>query len=152
MSQNTTAPKRYSQKVSKLNWEKIAWWHLLKSQKYWNCKVLLDIMATAITQLNSLLVLYYWFSCNLLRLMHAIACTHTSTHATSLMLIKNCMHHLCLTLIFWDIRTKKMKEKTKKSNLIVDHFSLTFVNLLLAWILYFHVLLQNKGKFLVWIE
>ena len=152
MSQNTTAPKRYSQKVSKLNWEKIAWWHLLKSQKYWNCKVLLDIMATAITQLNSLLVLYYWFSCDLLRLMHAIACTHTSTRATSLMLIKNCMHHLCLTLIFWDIRTKKMKEKTKKSNLIVDHFSLTFVNLLLAWILYFHVLLQNKGKFLVWIE
>ena len=152
MSQNTTAPKRYSQKVSKLNWEKTTWWHLLKSQKYWNCKVLLDIMATAITQLNYLLVLYYWSSCNLLQLMHAITCTHTSTRATSLMHVKNCMHHLCLTLIFWGIRTKKMKEKTKKSNLIVDHFSLTFANLLLAWILYFRVLLQNKGKFLVWIE
>ena len=31
--------KRYSQKFSKLNWEKIAWRHLLNSQKHWNCKV-----------------------------------------------------------------------------------------------------------------
>ena len=62
LSQNNLAPKRYSQKFSKLNWEKIAWRHLLKSQKYWNCKVLLDIIATTITQLNSLFVLYYWSS------------------------------------------------------------------------------------------
>ena len=33
---------------------------------------------------------------------------------------------LLLTLIVQDIRTKKMKEKTKTSNLIVDHFYLTF--------------------------
>ena len=44
------------------------------------------------------------------------------------------------------------QRKWKKKYLIVDHFSLTFANLLLAWILYFRVLLQNKGKFLVWIE
>ena len=31
-------------------------------------------------------------------------------------------------------------------------FSLTFVKLSLAWMLYFHVWLQNKGKFLVWTE
>ena len=31
-----------------------------------------------------------------------------------------------------DIGTRKMKEKTKTSNLIVDHFSLNFVNLSLA--------------------
>ena len=34
---------------------------------------------------------------------------------------------------------------------MVDHFSLNF-NLLLAWMLYFHVWLQNKWKFLVWSE
>ena len=60
MSQNNLAPKRYSQKFSKLNWEKIAWRHLLKSQKYWNCKVLLGIITTTITQLNSLFV---WIPC-----------------------------------------------------------------------------------------
>ena len=41
------------------NWEKIAWGYLLKSQKYWNCKVLLDITTTNITQLNPLFVSYY---------------------------------------------------------------------------------------------
>ena len=45
-----------------------------------------------------------------------------------------------------------MKEKTKTSNLIVDHFSLNFVNLSLAWMLQFHVWLQNKEKVLVWSE
>ena len=62
LSPNNLASKRYSQKFSKLNWEKIAWRHILKPQKYWNCKVLLDIIATTITQLNSLFVLYYWSS------------------------------------------------------------------------------------------
>ena len=57
-----------------------------------------------------------------------------------------------MTLIVWDTGTKKMEERTKTSNLIIDHFSLTFVNLSLAWMLYFHVWLQNKGKFLVWSE
>ena len=36
-----------------------------------------------------------------------------------------------MTLIFLDIGTKKMKERTKTSNLIVDYYSLTFANLLL---------------------
>ena len=58
MSQNNLAPKRYIQKFPKLNWEKIAWRHLLQTQKYWNCKLLLDIIVTTITQLNSFLVLY----------------------------------------------------------------------------------------------
>ena len=49
LSQKSQEPKRYSQKFSKLNWEKIAWRHLLKSQKYWNCKVLLDIVAATIS-------------------------------------------------------------------------------------------------------
>ena len=39
---------------------------------------------------------------------------------------------MLITLIVWDIGMKKMKEKRKTSNLIVDHFSLTFANLLLA--------------------
>ena len=55
-----------------------------------------------------------------------------------------------MTLIVWDNGMKKMKEWIKTSNLIVDHFSLIFVNLLLAWMLYFHERLQNKGKLLVW--
>ena len=54
-----TSPKRYSRKVSKLKWENITQIHLLKSQKYWNCKVSLGIITTTITQLNSLFVLYY---------------------------------------------------------------------------------------------
>ena len=37
-----------------------------------------------------------------------------------------------MTLIAWDIGTKKMKDRTKTSNLIVDDFSLTFVNLSLG--------------------
>ena len=54
--------QRYSQKFSNLNWEKVARRHLLKSQKCWNCKGLLGIIATTITKLNSLLVLHYWSS------------------------------------------------------------------------------------------
>ena len=46
-----------------------------------------------------------------------------------------------------DIATKKMKERAKTSNLIVDHFSLTFVNLSLGSILYLHEWLQNKENF-----
>ena len=54
-----------------------------------------------------------------------------------------------MALIVWDIGTKKIKEKTKTSNLIVDCFSLTFANLSLAWMFYFHVWCQNMRKFLV---
>ena len=72
--------------------------------------------------------------------MRAIVSTQASTQATDLMRVKNSTRHLGLWLfIVWDIRTKKMKERTKTSNLIVDHVSLTFVNLSLAWMLYFHV-------------
>ena len=45
-----------------------------------------------------------------------------------------------------------MKERTKTSNLIDDQFSLTFVNLSLDWMLYFHAWLQNKGEYVVWSE
>ena len=46
---------------------------------------------------------------------------------------------------------EQRKWKNKNTNLIVDHFYLKpFVSLSLAWILYFHVWLQNKGKFSVW--
>ena len=65
----------------------------------------------------------------LLHLMCAILRAHASTRATSLMRVKNSTHHLCfVTLVVWDIGMKKIKEKTKTSNLIVDHFSLNFVN------------------------
>ena len=57
-----------------------------------------------------------------------------------------------MTLIAWDIGAKKIKERTKTSNLIAGHFTFTFVNFSIAWILYYHVWLQNKGQFLVWSE
>ena len=50
-----------------------------------------------------------------------------------------------MKLIAWDIGMKKMKERSETSNWIVDHFLKFFVNLSLAWILYFDVWLQN-GK------
>ena len=51
---------------AKLNWGKIAQGHLLKSQKYWNYKVLLDLTITIIAQLNSLFVLRWSCHCRLL--------------------------------------------------------------------------------------
>ena len=41
---------------------------------------------------------------------------------------------------------KKLKKMSKTSNWIVDHFSLTYVNLSLASMLSFHVWHQNDGK------
>ena len=60
------------------------------------------------------------------------ACTHTPAHVP--------------------FGTKEQRKWNNKNiNLIVDHFYLKpFVSLSLAWILYFHVWLQNKGKFSVW--
>ena len=56
---------------------------------------------------------------------------------------KNKTCHFCLwCLLSWN-------ERAKTSNSIVDHFSFTSVNLLLAWMLYFHVWLQDTGIFLV---
>ena len=53
-----TSIQKIQSEIFKLNRENIASRHLLKSQKYCNCKVLLDNIATTITQLNSLFVLY----------------------------------------------------------------------------------------------
>ena len=54
-----------------------------------------------------------------------------------------------MKLFIWYVETKKIKERTKTPSLVVDSFSLTLVNLLLAWMLYFHVWNYNKGKFFV---
>ena len=51
-----------------------------------------------------------------IHLMQAIARTHASTHATSMMDVKSNMCHFCLTLIVWDIGIKEMKQRTKISN------------------------------------
>ena len=57
-----------------------------------------------------------------------------------------------MKFFIWYIGTNKKKEKTKTPSLAVDCFSLTLVNLSLAWMLYFHVWHQNKEKFFVWSE
>ena len=90
-------------------------------------------------------------------LMRAIGRTHASTHAstraTSLKRVIKIAHTTSVygtyCLGHWN---EENKRKSKTSNLIVDHFSLTFFNFSLVWVLYFHAWLQNKGKFLVWSE
>ena len=60
-----TSPRRYNLKFSKLNWEKIAQRHLLKSQKYWK-----SVSVSQISHHNTfeflvwscLFVLYLWSS------------------------------------------------------------------------------------------
>ena len=53
-----TPPKRYYYyKFLKLNLEKIVYGNSLKPHKNWNCKVLLGLIMTTITQCNFLLVL-----------------------------------------------------------------------------------------------
>ena len=47
---------------------------------------------------------------------------------------------------------QKVRTPFMKTDWTVDNFYLTFVNLLLIWMLYFNVWLQNKGKILVWRE
>ena len=54
MFNNFELQQPHNQKFSKLNRDEIAWRYLLKSQKYWDCKVLLGIITTTMTQLNSL--------------------------------------------------------------------------------------------------
>ena len=49
-------------------------------------------------------------------------------------------------LVHWNAEN----ERTKISNWIVDHFSLTFVNFSWTWMLYFHAWPQNKGEILSW--
>ena len=85
---------------------------------------------------------------SLIHLMHAIACTHAGTCAASLMRVKNNLCPFCL----WHLlpgHWNEENERTKTSNWIAVHFSLTIVKLLLTWMLYFHEWLQNKGKFQV---
>ena len=55
---------------------------------------------------------------------------------------------LFMTLKIWEIAMNQTKERSKISNWTVDHFSLTFVNLLLASMLDFQVWLHSKGKIL----
>ena len=83
-----------------------------------------------------------WGIVSLLHLMRAIACAHTSTRTISLMHVKIA----CTTVYgtYCDMKLKKMTERPKTSNQIVDHFSLTFINLSLGWLLCFHLWLQSK--------
>ena len=56
-------------------------------------------------------------------LMRAIKGAHPNTCVTSSMRVKKEHEPLMfITLIVWDNGTKKMKERTKTSNLIVDTF------------------------------
>ena len=80
--------------------------------------------------------------------MCVIPGTHASTHTTSLMHVKDSMHHLRLWHWLSGTLQQRKWKKEQKSNLIVGHFSLTFVKLSLASMLLFYEWLQNKGKFL----
>ena len=87
---------------------------------------------------------------SLIHLMCVIACAPTSTRATSLMPVKmarttSANDTFCLG--HWNEENKR----TKTSNSIVYHFTLTFVNFSLT-LLYVHVWLQDKGKILIWSE
>ena len=65
---------------------------------------------------------------SLLYLMHAIALAHASKRAPSPISATNSTHHFCL----WHLLSRTLEQwkwKKKTSNLIVDYFSLTFVNL-----------------------
>ena len=81
--------------------------------------------------------------------MCAIAHVDASSQSASLMHLKKSMCHFCLWHLLSGTSEQRKWKKTKTPNLIVDSFSLTFVNLSLAWMLYFHVWCQNIGKFLV---
>ena len=89
-------------------------------------------------------------SSSLLHLMRAITLIHASTRTTSLKRVKNSTRHFCL----WHLLSGTLEQRKQKKELKLNtwSFSLTFANLSLAWMLYFHVWLQNKRKFLVWSE
>ena len=78
------------------------------------------------------------------------ACDCTCT--TSLIHVKNSITTSIYDAYYLGHWNEENERRAKTSNLIVDCFLLTFINLLWAWLLYFHVLLWNKGKFLVWSE
>ena len=81
-----------------------------------------------------------------LHLMRVIARTHASTLATNLARVENIMRHFCLWLIVWDIGMEKMEKKKKIRNIKLNTWSL--ISPSLAWMLSFHVWLQNKWKIL----
>ena len=79
---------------------------------------------------------------------HACDCTHD--RITSLMHVKktraiSVYDTHCLG--YWNRENERKNKNIKFSSWWI--FCLTFVNLLLAWMLYFHVWLLNKGMFLV---
>ena len=69
--------------------------------------------------------------CSLILLTHTIAGAHASTHVTSLMHVKNNMHHvpLFMTLIVWENGMKEMNKKHEIEDFIIF---LTVVNRLLT--------------------
>ena len=69
---------------------------------------------------------------SLLHLMRVITNAHTSTHTTSLMHKRYHLPLLFVTLNCLGHWNEETERTNNKSNLIVDHFSLTFVNSLLA--------------------
>ena len=87
----------------------------------------------------------------------SIQCVRSRMHMPAHVPLVWCMWKIaCITSVYdtyclghWNEENTGNK---KTSDWIVDHFSLIFVNLLLAWMMNFYVWIQNKGKFLVWIE
>ena len=86
------------------------------------------IMLVFFTNLNLLFAVIDSF----FHLMHAIAHAHQHTCHQFDACKKQHTSLLLMTLFVWDIGTKKRKERTKTSDVIVDHFSLIFVSFLLA--------------------
>ena len=61
--------------------------------------------------------------------------------------VKDSTHHFCLwNLLSGTLEWRKWKKDQKHQNEELIIFSLIFVNLSLAWNLYFYVWLQNQGK------
>ena len=75
--------------------------------------------------------IYFSLQRSLILLTHTIAGADASTHATSLMHVKNNMHHvpLFMTLIVWENGMKEMNKKHEIEDFIIF---LTVVNRLLT--------------------
>ena len=91
------------------------------------------------TYLPIYLPTYLYLPTNLLHLIHVIAQAHASTHATSLIRVKNSTHHFCLR--HWNKECQRKTKNIRLSNCVSSFF---FTVLSLAWMLYFHVWLHNK--------
>ena len=86
----------------------------------------------------------------LLHLIGVIAHAHASTHVTSLMHAEN--KHMPLLFMTHCLGHWNEENERKIKNIKLNGWSffLTFVSLLLAWMLYFHVWLRMREKFKVW--